>query len=157
MAKKTRRAKAPRKAAKPARKPARAASAAPKTIKTGSGASPAQVGRDLVSMFNRGQHQQVEAKYWSPAISSIEGEGVSMAWNGRKAVEGKNAWWMEDHIMHGGSAEGPFVGATGFAVKFRLDIETRSTGKRETMEEVGVYTVRNGKIVQEEFMYHRPA
>ena len=56
--------------------------------------------------------------------------------------------------MHGASAEGPFVGATGFAVKFTIDLETKSTGKRETMTEVGVYTVKNGKIVQEEFMYH---
>jgi hypothetical protein len=34
-----------------------------------------------------------------------------------------------------------------------MDVETKSTGKRETMNEVGVYTVQNGKIIREEFMY----
>ena len=50
-------------------------------------------------------------------------------------------------------AEGPYVGATGFSVKFRMDIKDNSTGRRTIMEEIGVYTVFNGKIIQEEFMY----
>ncbi len=150
MAKKSKKAK---RRAKPAARRKPGGSTKPKTIKTGRGPGPMEVGQNLVSMFNRGQLKEIEDKYWSPKIESIEGMGVSQAWRGRKAVEGKNAWWMGDHVMHGGSAEGPYVGATGFAVKFRLDVETKSTGKRETMEEVGVYTVQNGKIVREEFMY----
>ena len=56
-------------------------------------------------------------------------------------------------LKMGGVAEGPFVGATGFAVKFRMDIKDNSTGRRTLMEEIGVYTVLKGKIIQEEFMY----
>ena len=37
--------------------------------------------------------------------------------------------------------------------KFKMDVEDKSTGRRTIMEEVGVYTVKNGRIVQEEFMY----
>lgn len=134
-------------------KVARTSSTDPVTIRTGRGASPMEIGADLVTMFNRGQFKEVEEKHWSPDIESVEGFGVSQAWRGRKAVEAKNAWWSQDHVMHGASAEGPYVGATGFSVKFRIDVETRSTGQRETMEEIGVYTVENGRIVREEFMY----
>lgn len=144
--------KAPAKKAAPKKSTTTRSPSGPVVIKTGSGMSPHEIGSKLVADFNSGKFHMNEM--WSPAIISIEGMGVSQAWHGRKAVDAKNEWWASDHIMHGASAEGPFVGATGFAVKFVVDLETKSTGKRETMTEVGVYTVKNGKIVQEEFMYH---
>lgn len=146
-----------KKAAKPGarkggKKPAKkGVSLAPKMVKTGKGPTPGEVGLDLVGMFNSGQLSEIEKKYWSPGIVSIEGMGMS--WAGRKAVEAKNSDWMSKHTLLGASAEGPFVGATGFAVKFRMDVEEKATGNRVAMEEVGVYTVRNGKIAVEEFMY----
>ena len=139
------------------KKSAGRASTEPKKVSTGRGASPMEIGADLVSLFNAGRAQDVEVKWHAPNIESVEGVGMSMAWRGRKAVQAKNEWWMSDHEIHGASAEGPYGGATGFAVKFRMDVETKSTGKRETMEEVAVYTVKNGKIVREEFMYFSPS
>lgn len=138
---------------RPSRKPsAKRDPLAPENIKTGPGMSPMEIGGKLVADFNTGKMHLNDM--WSPSIVSIEGLGVSQAWRGRKAVDAKNEWWSSDHVVHGASAEGPFVGATGFSVKFVIDVETKSSAKRETMTEVGVYTVKNGKIVQEEFMYH---
>lgn len=125
---------------------------APKPVKTGSGPSPAEIGAQLIAACNRGEYH-LNDKLWSPSIVSIEGVGVGLAWHGRKAVDAKNAGWNEGHTIHGVSAEGPFVGSTGFTVRFRMDVEEKATGKRVLMHEVGVYTVKNGKIVQEEFMY----
>ncbi len=126
---------------------------APKEVKTGKGRSPFEVGKALVEMFNKGQLSEIEEMFWSPKVCSTEGYGVSMTWKGRKAVQAKNAEWMGTHKVHSASAEGPFVGATGFAVKFKMDIEETPNGKRQAMDEVGVYRVKNGKIVEEEFMY----
>ncbi|MBY0111391.1 MAG: nuclear transport factor 2 family protein [Phycisphaerales bacterium] len=124
---------------------------APVPVKTGPGATPMELGAKLVADFNNGKMHLTDA--WSKDIVSIEGLGTSMAWHGRQGVDAKNAWWMSDHVVHGARAEGPYVGATGFGVKFEMDVETKSTGKREKIVEIGVYTVKNGKIVQEEFMY----
>ncbi len=124
-------------------------SGGPKKITTGPGATPKELGEALVRDFNRG-NMEMDQK-WSPAIESIE--GIGMSWSGRKNVDAKNADWMKDHAIHGASAEGPYVGATGFAVKFKMDVEVKATSKRIMMEEVGVYTVSKGKIVREEFMY----
>ncbi|MFM9958148.1 MAG: SnoaL-like domain-containing protein [Phycisphaerales bacterium] len=128
----------------------------PVPISTGGGADPMEVGTNLVRMFNSGQMAggEIEKKYWSPKIVSIEGVGVSMGWHGAKAATAKGEEWMMDNIIHSASAEGPYVGATGFAVKYTMDVETKSTGQRKTMVEVGVYSVLKGKIVQEEFMYY---
>jgi len=135
-------------AAKPAQNPE------PST--TGAGASPLDIGQTLVAMFNQGKLKEIEEMYWSPAIVSIEGYGVNLAWHGLAKVEAKNHEWMADHQIHSSAAEGPFVGSTGFAVKFKMDVETKSTNQRQVMEEVGVYDVRDGKIVREEFMYFIP-
>ena len=55
--------------------------------------------------------------------------------------------------MLGAAAEGPFLGSSGFAVRYRMQYKVRASGEIKTMSEVGVYTVQNGKIVREEFMY----
>lgn len=124
-----------------------------KEVKTGKGATPFEVGKALVEMFNKGQFSEIEEMFWSPKVCSTEGYGVSMMWKGRKAVVAKNAEWMSSHKIHGANAEGPFVGATGFTVKFKMDVEETPSGKRQMMEEIGVYRIKNGKIVDEEFMY----
>lgn len=161
MAKKEKAAK-PDKSAKKAEKAARKAEKKQKKqskkikakeIKTGKGQSPFEVGKALVEMFNKGQFAEIEEMFWSPKVCSTEGFGVCMCWKGRKAVVAKNTEWMSTHTIHSASAEGPFVGATGFAVKFKMDVEDTAAGKRQAMEEVGVYRIKNGKIVDEEFMY----
>lgn len=123
----------------------------PRRVTTGPGPNPEQVGRSLVELFNAGKFAEVESKWWSPKIESIEGFG--MAWSGRSAVDAKNSGWMEQNEIIGAAAEGPYVGATGFSVKFRMEVRERATGKQVRMEEVGVYTVEGGKIIREEFMY----
>jgi hypothetical protein len=158
MARKKKQKATTKKAARSAprrKRAARPASTAPKPVKTGRGSTPLEVGKDLVAMYNQGHFQQIEDKWYSPKIVSVEGVGVEQAWTGIKAVRAKNQWWLSKHTIHGAAAEGPYVGATGFAVRFRIDVETRDTGQRELMEEIGVYTVHNGKIVREEFMYAR--
>ncbi|MBL8990083.1 MAG: nuclear transport factor 2 family protein [Phycisphaerae bacterium] len=152
-------AKAPKKKAKapaartPAGKAAGSSTLPPGVhqFTTGGGPGPREIGTDLVALFNAGKADEVEKKWWSPDIVSIEGMG--MAWSGRKSVEAKNAEWLKANEILGGSAEGPFVGASGFAVRFRIHVKDRASGSSQMMDEVGVYTVHNGKITREEFMY----
>lgn len=125
---------------------------APKLVKTGKGLSPMEVGNAVMRQINAGDWEP-NAALWSPKCVSIEGMGVSLAWHGKKAIGAKNAQWYAEHEMVGGSADGPYVGATGFTIKFDLEVKKRASGEIIKMGEVGVYTVQNGKIVREEFMY----
>jgi len=123
-------------------------------IDTGKGPCPADLGARLVGMFNAGEP---DAKVWDALFAkdftSIEGHGVNMMFRGRKAIEDKAAGWHQEHRVHGARAEGPFVGSTGFAVRFTIDVENTKTSTRQTMNEIGVYTVQDGRVIQEEFMY----
>lgn len=142
-------------AGKPTRKNARKAalSPAPKKVSTGKGATPAELGRTLVDHFNAmAPDAELWKKHFHPRFVSIEGHG--QAWSGRKAVEAKGRAWTDAHTVYSARATGPFVGATGFSVLFDMDVEGKDGSMPRTrMNEVGVYTVKNGKVVQEEFMY----
>jgi hypothetical protein len=89
-------------------------------------------------------------QWYADEILSIEGDG--MWWKGMKGIEEKWAWWEANHETHALSAEGPFVGATVFSVRYSMSF-TPAGGERVDAVEVGVYTVEDGEIVREEYMY----
>ena len=72
---------------------------------------------------------------------------------GKEAVQQKSDWWTENHEVHSGSVEGPYVNGDQFALRFTMDVTPKSTGERVRMDEVGVYSVKDGKIVEERFYY----
>lgn len=124
----------------------------PKPVKTGKGAAPAEVGAGVVEMIRAGAPEtEIWDKYFSPKFVSIEG-GMAKAWHGRPAVRAKAEWWYGAHKVHSLSAEGPYLGATGFGVKYSMDVEEIETGKRIRGDELAFYTVKNGRVIQEEFM-----
>ena len=134
-----------------ARQPARR-TAAPKRIGTGRGPGAAEIGKDFVTRVNLGQFQEIYDAWYHPSrVESIEGDG--QMWRGMKGIQAKNQWWGENHEIHACTAEGPFVGASGFAVRYTMSFSPKG-GQRIDMTEVGVYTVKDGKIVREEYMYH---
>lgn len=131
----------------------RVASMAPKPVKTGKGATPLEIAKDFAALIRAGKSHVVEAKWLAPGIESVEGVGASMAWIGRKSVLAKYRGWEADHEIHDMRVDGPWVGATGFALRFAIDVTQKSSGQRTKMEEIAVYAVRNGKVVREEFHF----
>jgi hypothetical protein len=54
--------------------------------------------------------------------------------------------------VHSFTAKGPFVAHDRFVVQYDADVTEKNSKKRFQLSEVGVYTVKNGKIVREEFL-----
>jgi hypothetical protein len=55
--------------------------------------------------------------------------------------------------VHKAELFGPYPHDNRFAVRFVYDITQKATSNRITMDEVGLFTVDNGKITREEFFY----
>lgn len=70
---------------------------------------------------------------------------------GIQAIKGKTQWWVDNHEVHGGTVEGPYPNDDRFILRFKCDVTLQHTGKRMTLDETGLYTVRDGKIAKEEF------
>ncbi|MBC7975998.1 MAG: nuclear transport factor 2 family protein, partial [Myxococcales bacterium] len=47
----------------------------------------------------------------------------------------------------------PYPNGDRFAVRFNYDVTHKPSSKRIQMDEVALYTVKDGKIVREEFFY----
>ena len=92
---------------------------------------------------------------YSPDIVSVEArsmDGGSPEMRGIEAVRGKSQWWTNTMEIHSFSVSGPFVAHDRFVVQFDIDVTDKDSKHRLQMSEAGVYTVKDGKIVREEFL-----
>ncbi|GJL66888.1 MAG: ketosteroid isomerase [Nitrospirales bacterium] len=121
--------------------------------------SASQIGEELVALCKQGKNMNAIEKFYSSDIVSIEAyamPGMEQTQTGLDAIKGKNTWWVENHEVHDGNVTDPFPNGNRFAVISTFDVTPKHTGKRMTMEEIGLYTVEGGKIVKEEFFYTVP-
>ena len=109
------------------------------------------VARDLVAMCKAGQFRDAGLKYWADNVVSVEAQGDNPEIKGKGAVLGKTDWWENAHDVHGVVVEGPYLHGDQFIVRFKLDMTIKASGQRMQMDETALYTVRNGKIVEERF------
>jgi len=113
-----------------------------------------ELAKDFTELLKQGDDEAAASKYNADDIVSHEAqEGPMAVCRGREALQKKSEWWRANHEVHGGSVDGPFVNHDQFAVRFKYDLTAKATGERVTMEEVGLYTVKNGKITEERFFY----
>ena len=118
-----------------------------------------EIGTKLVQLCQQGQSMQAVEQLYSPDVVSVEAAAMPnmpAEQRGLQAVLGKSKWWNENHTIHSSTVEGPYPHGDRFAVKFSFDVTNKPSGQRFKMEEVGVYTVKDGKIVREEFFYATP-
>ena len=116
--------------------------------------------RQFVDLCNQGKNFDVMEAMYAPDIVSVEASGEEVA--GKRPVIDKSRRWGANNTVHGETVRGPFFDtATGaadrsdgqFAVHFTFDVTPKSTGRRVTLEEVGLYTVKDDKITREQFFY----
>jgi ketosteroid isomerase-like protein len=113
-----------------------------------------EIAEDVVALAKAGNLDAIGAKYWSDDIVSIEDmEGPMARLEGREAVHGKSVWWNGAHDVHGVETQGPFVNGDQFAVRWVMDVTQKASGNRITMDEVALFTIKDGKIVEERFFY----
>lgn len=113
-----------------------------------------EIAKDLTSMWAKGQFNESGEKYWAEDVVSVEpgGQGDPVS-RGKQAVRAKGDWFMNAHDIHGVKVEGPWVNADQFSVRFTMDVTNKENGQRMNMDEIGLYTLKDGKIAEERFFY----
>lgn len=82
-----------------------------------------------------------------PGVESPVSEGL-------EAIRAKHDWWNNAMEYVSGTIEGPHLhGDDRFALIYKSLMREKASGEEMPMEEVGIYTVKDGKIVKEEFFY----
>jgi hypothetical protein len=122
-------------------------------------ASTTAIAQELVTLCRAGRNLEAINKLYSPKIVSVEPvsmENMPAEMTGIDAIRAKNEQWFANNEVHSSEATGPFVGEGQFAVKYSFDVTSKPTGQRFQMEEMALYTVKDGKIVREQFFYNVP-
>ena len=108
----------------------------------------------VVALSKAGSLDAIGKTYWADSIVSHEDmEGPMGRLEGRAAVTAKNKWWNGAHEVHSVETHGPFVHGDQFAIRWKMDVTQKESGNRMTMDEVALYTVKDGRIVEERFFY----
>ena len=112
-----------------------------------------EIAADMVAMTRAGDFH-IGEKYWADDVVSIEAmEGPMARVEGKAAAQGKTDWWSNAHEVHGTETFGPFVNGNQIAIRWTMDVTNKESGQRMAMDEVALYTMRDGKIAEERFFY----
>ena len=117
------------------------------------------VGKKLVALCKAGKNVEAVNTLYAPNIVSVEVHSMPnmpARQEGIDAIRKKNEWWFREHEIHSTDSIGPFPHGDKFIAIHKIDVTAKSgpmAGKRMQAQEAALYTVKNGKIVQEEFFY----
>ncbi|SRR6266480_6823678 len=114
-----------------------------------------EVAMRLVDDCRNGQWMKAIDLLYANDIVSVEaqvGENTLAQMRGIDQVRGKTEWFEKNFEVHSAKVSGPFVARDTFVVQFDLDTTEKTSGKRMPMSEVGIYTVKDGKVAREEFL-----
>ena len=114
-----------------------------------------EVANRYYELAQQGQNEKIIDELYSPNIVSIEPKNASDV---PLKVEGTIEYKEKEKILfqmveqfHGGFCKEPSVATFHFSCVMGMDVTIK--GKRKMKEEIGVFEVRNGKIVSEQFFY----
>ena len=86
------------------------------------------------------------------SVEAYSAGGGSPETRGKEGVRGKIDWWVNAMEVHSFKASEPFVAHDRFVVQYDADVTEKESKQRRQLSEVGVYTVKNGKVIREEFL-----
>lgn len=109
-----------------------------------------EVAKNVVELVRKQAWYEALDTLYDKDIVSVEASTPET--RGIDGVRGKVDWWVDAMEVHSFKANGPFVAHDRFVVQYDADVTDKSSKNRTQISEVGVYTVKNGKIVREEFL-----
>jgi len=114
-----------------------------------------EVAKNVVELVRKQAWYEALDTLYDKDIVSVEAfsmSGGSPETRGKEGVRGKIDWWVNAMEVHSFNASEPFVAHDRFVVQYDADVTDKSSKQRRRMSEVGVYTVKDGKIIREEFL-----
>lgn len=115
-----------------------------------------EIANKYVELCKEGKSEECLSTLFASDALSVEAAappGADRVTKGLDAIRAKSKWWNDNHSVHKAEVFGPYPHDERFAVRFLYDITNKPSGRRFTMDEVGLFTVVKGKIAREEFFY----
>jgi hypothetical protein len=114
------------------------------------------IAKRYVELCKAGKNEACIDELFAKDAVSVEAAampGMERTVKGLDAIHAKSKVWRETNVVHSADVLGPFPHDNRFAVRFTFDVTNKPSGKRMKMDEIGLFTIENGKISREEFFY----
>lgn len=115
------------------------------------------IANKLVELCQQGKNDEALSSLYANDAVSVEALAMpgmpDREIKGLAGIKAKGEWWINNHEVHSAKVTGPWPHGERFIVGFAYDVTNKPSGQRMQMEEAALYTVKNGKIVREEFFY----
>jgi hypothetical protein len=116
-----------------------------------------QIAQRLVELCRKGEYEQAQRELYAQDAISIEMPGLPDGAlgdaRGLEAIYEKGRKWAAGiEAVHASSVGEPVVAGHWFSLAFSMDMTFKGRGRMQ-IEEIGVYHVRDGKVVSEQFFY----
>src|SRR5690242_15582528 len=114
-----------------------------------------EVAKKVVELTRKQAWKEAVESLYGKDIVSVEArsdESGSPETRGIDGIRGKVDWWIDSMETNSLKVHGPFVAHDRFVVQYDIDVTDKASKNRMQISEVGVYTVKDGKIVREEFL-----
>jgi hypothetical protein len=109
----------------------------------------------LSALCRQGKYEEAQKELYNPDAESEEpphSPGFQSV-KGLEAIINKGEQFRNMiETIHGGSVSEPIIAGDHFAISILLDVTLKGMG-RMNMDEIAVYTVKDGKVVKEQFFY----
>ena len=115
-----------------------------------------EIAKRYVELCQAGKNEVCLDELYAKDAVSIEAAaqpGMDRVAQGLDALRAKSKVWRESNVVHSAEVMGPFPNDNRFAVRFTFDVTNKPSGRRMKMDEIGLFTIENGKIAREEFFY----
>ncbi len=115
-----------------------------------------EVAKRYVELVSENKNEECLSELFAKDAVSVEAgapPGQDRAARGLDAIRAKSKWWADNHTVHSAAVDGPYPHDDRFAVRFSYEITFKPENRRFKMNEVGLFTVKDDKIVKEEFFY----
>ena len=116
-----------------------------------------QIAQEYVKYVKEGRFLELLDQLYAADAVSVEAAaspGYERAAHGLEALRGKSQGFEASHELHKLEVRGPWPhGEEKFAVHMTGEMTHRESAQRRVLDEIAVLTVRDGKIVSEEFFY----
>ncbi len=115
-----------------------------------------QVAEKYYELIQQHQYEQIQNELYSPNVVSIEPENdthLPLVVEGIAALRQKEGtFYAHVEEMHGGYMSEPVVSSFFFSMMTGMDV-TMKGKQRKKKDQIGIFEVRDGKIVKEQFFY----
>jgi hypothetical protein len=115
-----------------------------------------EIGQKYVALVKEGRREECLSTLFSPDAVSVEAAeflGRERTVTGLDGLRAKSKLFLDNNEVHKSEIFGPYPNDDRFAVRFVFEVTFKPNGQRRAIDEVGLFTVANGKITREEFFY----